>query len=267
MPVDSWEVWDREDFNEEEREVLQALEQWAREPTEDVEVPPEFYGRVMEAIQREPVPPSVFEPSPQELAVPAAAKVTPLPQTRNGHTGRKAMPTWVQQWTPAITMAALMVLAFAFWVNRPFAPEWARRPSGIERSMERGPTIDQKAGNTLHELIQEGIQKELEGNKTEAANAYREAVEQIAFPLHKLAWLAYQQGEVDKGLSQARLAVQLQPEDPAYLDTLAVILCTIGKREEAIHTMEKAVQLQTVSQEDKARLAQKLVRYHQGTCH
>ncbi|SRR6266540_1081352 len=52
MPADSWEAWDKEDFNKQELEFIQELEQWAEDAAdEEVEVSPDFHDRLMEAIR------------------------------------------------------------------------------------------------------------------------------------------------------------------------------------------------------------------------
>jgi Flp pilus assembly protein TadD len=121
---------------------------------------------------------------------------------------------------------------------------------------------DEDSSRTLYALIQKGVRAQREDKISQAAEAYRQAVNQLAFPLNQLAWLAYKQGDASKGLSWARLAVQLQPEEAQYFDTLAVILCTLGEREEAIVRMETAVQLESKNKEFR----DKLQRFRQGVC-
>ena len=54
MPTDSWEAWDREDFNKEELEFLKELEQWAEYAADtEIEVSPDFHDRLMESIREQ----------------------------------------------------------------------------------------------------------------------------------------------------------------------------------------------------------------------
>lgn len=158
------------------------------------------------------------------------------------------MPMWVQLWTPALTVGAALLLTFTAWVQ--LAPVPLQ-----DTQKDRGSAPDKEMiEKTFHELIQEGNEHQDMGNDSQAIAAYRKAVNQIAYPLNELAWLTYQQGEAARGETWARLAVQLQPEKAEYLDTLAVILCTLGEREEALRVMEKAARLDTGFEEKLARL-------------
>jgi tetratricopeptide (TPR) repeat protein len=182
------------------------------------------------------------------------------------------MPTWVQLWTPALTIGVLLVFALPFWVKELLPPEQAPPPSETGASGTRGSVSREESDKTLYALIQEGERAREAGKEAQATEAYRQAVNQVAIPLNQLAWLAYERGkgtnntdELTKGLAWARLAVQLQPEEAEYLDTLAVILCTVGEREEAIRTMEKAVQMEKDNQLREER-RDKLARFRQGAC-
>jgi tetratricopeptide (TPR) repeat protein len=182
------------------------------------------------------------------------------------------MPSWIQGLTPVLATAALFISVFTFWSNGPFAPEQAHPPSEPGFSETKGISSQQASEQTLYALIQKGERAWDSGNKSQAAAAYLDAVNLIALPLNQLAWLAYDRGratnnqdEMTKGLSWARLAVQLHPEKAAYLNTLAVILCTVGEREEATRTMERAVQMEKDEQLKKKK-SDKLARFRQGTC-
>jgi len=61
--------------------------------------------------------------------------------------------------------------------------------------------------------------------------------------LNRYAWLLYETGKYDEGTRIARRAINLEPNNPYYLDTLACNLQGIGKDQEAIEVFEKAISL------------------------
>lgn len=76
-----------------------------------------------------------------------------------------------------------------------------------------------------------------------AVVAYQQALTALSAPMNNLAWLFNQRGESEKALALARVAVQLQPDNAAYLDTLATILLHGGQRQEALKVMREAARL------------------------
>jgi hypothetical protein len=52
MAANSGEEWEREDLSPQEPWLREALDQWAEETAEDIEVSPDFQARVMEAKYR-----------------------------------------------------------------------------------------------------------------------------------------------------------------------------------------------------------------------
>lgn len=113
---------------------------------------------------------------------------------------------------------------------------------------------------TLHILTQEGIAFENKGETDRAIKSYQEAVALMATPMNHLAWQYQRQGKFDEALSLARLAVQLKPDEAQFLDTLAVILCKLGQRPEAVRYMEKAATL------NPQEFASKLEAFKSGFC-
>lgn len=82
----------------------------------------------------------------------------------------------------------------------------------------------------------------------EATTGYEKAVALDpgnALALNNLAWRIYSDGgSMDRALQLAQKAHDLQPENPAYADTLAMIYFRVGSRPEAEKVMLAAVKLQ-----------------------
>jgi len=89
-------------------------------------------------------------------------------------------------------------------------------------------------------LVEKGMAYEKAGDPSHAAEAYQQALAGLAAPMNQLAWLYYQQSKIEQALPLARMAAQIDPENPAVLDTLAEVLARHGDRAEAIKWMEKA---------------------------
>jgi len=94
-------------------------------------------------------------------------------------------------------------------------------------------------------LVEKGIAYEKAGDTSHAAEAYQQALAGLAIPMNQLAWLYYQQSKTEQALPLARMAAQIDPENPAILDTLAEVLARHGDRAEAVKWMEKAASLDT----------------------
>lgn len=79
--------------------------------------------------------------------------------------------------------------------------------------------------------------------------------------LNALAWnLAINDLELERALALARRAVELKPDSPEILDTLAEALFRLGRVEEAIETELKAIELDP----DSAYLKEQLARFMRG---
>ncbi len=89
-------------------------------------------------------------------------------------------------------------------------------------------------------LVQKGMAYEQAGDPTHAAEAYRQALAGLAAPMNQLAWIYFQQSKAEQALPLARMAAQIDPENPVILDTLAEVLAQHGDRTEAVQWMEKA---------------------------
>jgi len=99
------------------------------------------------------------------------------------------------------------------------------------------------APSTFAALVEKGMAYEKAGDTSHAAEAYQQALAGLAVPMNQLAWLYYQQSRTEQALPLARMAAQLDPENPAVLDTLAEVVARQGDRAQAIRLMEKAAGL------------------------
>ncbi|CAN2047570.1 Tetratricopeptide repeat protein [Candidatus Magnetomoraceae bacterium gMMP-13] len=79
-----------------------------------------------------------------------------------------------------------------------------------------------------------------QNKKPEAISEYQKAVNLIANPINNLAWLYYDQGEIDKALPLAQVAVQLSPDNANAFETLADILFKKKEVTNAVQILEKA---------------------------
>jgi hypothetical protein len=175
----------------------------------------------------------------------------------------------VRRPVPLLTCGVLLSLTLHAY--RMLAPSpW---PAEVPRARAPRQAVEQTEP-TLHALTQQGRQAERAGNPTAAMAAYREALNQVAFPLNQLAWLLYQQGRqaeragnptaamaaYREGVPLARLAVEWRPEKANYLDTLAVLLCQVGEQAEAVRWMEKAAAI------EPRTFGEKLEQFRRGGC-
>lgn len=104
-------------------------------------------------------------------------------------------------------------------------------------------TLEMRGGATadvFNTLVEKGLAYEQAGDTPHAVEAYQQALERLATPLNQLAWIYYQQSKTDQALPLARMAAQLDPENPKILDTLAQVLARHGDHAEAVQWMQKA---------------------------
>ena len=97
--------------------------------------------------------------------------------------------------------------------------------------------------DTFSALIERGTAYEKAGDQPHAAAVYQQALSGLALPMNQLAWIYCQQSKTDQALPLARMAAQIDPENPAVLDTLAEVLARHGERSEALKWLEKAAGL------------------------
>ena len=214
-----------------------------------------------EELVRKVLPAFDVSPSPDFRAQVLARAETLSASRHRGYSW--GMPTWAQQWVPALTVG-LALVALMVWSPLPLGLySRERSPEQVTTGTQRRTSeeeIPRKAEETLHLLMEKGRKQFEEGKVDEARVTFLEAVDQVAAPLNALAWLAYVQDDAEAGLPHARLAVQLFPENAAYQDTLATSLCTLGRQEEAVEVMKQAARLQ------REKYLGKLDRFHQGIC-
>ncbi|CAN2047830.1 Tetratricopeptide repeat protein [Candidatus Magnetomoraceae bacterium gMMP-1] len=115
---------------------------------------------------------------------------------------------------------------------------------GISSARIRGTEKGGEDKGGLVAATQKGIYYEEEKDIEKAIEAYKEALNMLADPMNYLAWLYHEQGERDKALPLARLAVEIAPDNPHALDTLAEILFELGEYAEALKVIKKAVALE-----------------------
>lgn len=92
-------------------------------------------------------------------------------------------------------------------------------------------------------LVEKGLAYEQAGDRTHAAEAYHQALGELAAPMNQLAWIYFQQSKAEQALPLARMAAQIDPENPVIMDTLAEVLAKHGDRAEAMQWMERAAVL------------------------
>jgi hypothetical protein len=102
---------------------------------------------------------------------------------------------------------------------------------------------DAEAPSAFAALVEKGMAFEKAGDTPHAAEAYQQALAGLAVPMNQLAWLYYEQSRTERALPLARMAAQLDPENPAILHTLAEVVARQGDRAQAIKLMEKAAGL------------------------
>jgi tetratricopeptide (TPR) repeat protein len=88
------------------------------------------------------------------------------------------------------------------------------------------------------------------GRDEEALEAFASALTiptatlgQAAQPMNEIAWLYQKSGRAAEALPLARLAVQIAPDNPAYLDTLAHAALKQGAYEDALDAAKRALEI------------------------
>lgn len=203
--------------------------------------------------------PAFDMPASSEFRMRVLARAEALQASRHRRWSWGVWP-WVQAAIPAVAVGVLLIVTAPWWVAGPFSPRRPSQPDWEFTRRPRGGAQGEGAAPTLYGLVRQARQYEHEGDTAQAIASYQAALDQVAVPLNNLAWLYYQQGDAGTGLPLARLAVQLRPEEAPYLDTLAVLLCTVGEQGEALHTMAKAASLRP------EQFREKLARFQQGVC-
>ena len=118
-----------------------------------------------------------------------------------------------------------------------------------------------RGNETIQNLTNVGIEYEEQREPDKAIAAYREAVNLAAPPLNYLAWLYQKQENLDDALALAQVATMMRPHEALYIDTLAVVLCKLERRQEALTWIEKAIDLNPANEYIKRRES-----FQQGRC-
>jgi hypothetical protein len=115
------------------------------------------------------------------------------------------------QGRPLVTLETL-----SQWQGKVGADE-SNETTGKEKIELRG------SGGAIEQLTAEGVEFARKGDNANAQRAFEEAVTDMAEPMNDLAWIYLGSGHAKEALSLATVAVQLRPNEPRYLDTLAKV--------------------------------------------
>lgn len=123
----------------------------------------------------------------------------------------------------------------------------------VTRSTQLKGGDDERQAETLsrfRELVAEGDALGEQGDHQAAIIAYGKALsmpdvtlKDASMAFNGIAWTYFEQQRIEEALPLARLAVQLIPNNAAYLDTLANLLLARGESADALTWAKQAVQL------------------------
>jgi hypothetical protein len=143
--------------------------------------------------------------------------------------------------------------------NPQFTYEMMQKASGGDDGPSTSAKLEMRGAATpdaFGALVEKGMAYEQAGDPSHAAEAYHQALAGLATPMNQLAMLYSQQSKTEQALPLARVAAQIDPDDPAVLDTLAEVLTKHGDRAEAVQWEEKAAALDTRYRENLDKLRQ-----------
>jgi len=130
-------------------------------------------------------------------------------------------------------------------------------------TLKGAPTGSIEAWERFRLSYQEAQTHSLRGDDAAALAAYGDALsqssvslEQAAHALNGIAWLYAKQDRTDEALSLARIAVTVDKQEPAFLDTLANVLIKRGELDEALVYAQSAVEMRPTVAEYLHTLAQ-----------
>lgn len=99
-------------------------------------------------------------------------------------------------------------------------------------------------------LIKAGMELEEKDNQKGAVDAYRLALSiphitlaQAAVSLNQIAWIYLETDRLSRAFALARLALDIAPDNPVFMDTLARIHLQLGELDEAEELAQQAVKL------------------------
>lgn len=228
------------------------LQQWAT----DIDVPPNLHTQVMEAARQCPIPQLLSEEVEMtRTTVPDFNRPVLVPENPKQRNWWKLIV--LAQAAVILLVVGIQVLthsAIGKYVLSVIIVSYGLGSTGREGLSE------QEVARIVPKLMEQASQDAAKGNNTGALFLYQQVVHHLALPLNNLAWVYFQQGKAAQGLPWARMVVKLEPENPAYLDTLAEILCALKESKEAIQIMEKVVKA------EPQEFQEKLTRFREGSC-
>jgi len=168
------------------------------------------------------------------------------------------------------------------------APVTAAGPAGLQQSAGslrlRGddspavvPPAQTEVGEQLHalsaaaseQLLQAGIQRELQEDFSGALEAYLLALSMpvrpmphLANPLNQMAWVYHQQAEPDLALPLALLAHQINPSSIVVMDTLARVYVQLEQFDKAQVLLDRVLQIDPDNND--ARATARLIKQQQS---
>jgi tetratricopeptide (TPR) repeat protein len=125
----------------------------------------------------------------------------------------------------------------------------------------KGDNEPSEALQHFEQAFMQGVQQQQAGNAEAAIEAYNKALSDSEVPLSKaaavfnqLAWIYNEQNRIDEALALARVATTVYGNNPAYFDTLALILLGRGEHKAAEQAAKTAVDLDPTNQDHQETL-------------
>ncbi|NQU69877.1 MAG: PEP-CTERM system TPR-repeat protein PrsT [Rhodospirillales bacterium] len=146
----------------------------------------------------------------------------------------------------------IMKLANATW----FAGDRLNAISIIEKWVDEQP-------DTVGTRLQLASYYSALNRKSDAATQYRTVIKLTPnswLPRNELAWLLFQNGDIDDAYSLAKQARALAPNNPQSMDTMGIILLARGEPSNALGLLAQAAKLAPFNFQFKFHLAQALVK-------
>ncbi|WP_404364496.1 tetratricopeptide repeat protein [Marinobacter sp.] len=124
---------------------------------------------------------------------------------------------------------------------------------------EVGDQLPALAASASEQLLQAGIQRELQEDFSGALEAYLLALSMpglplphLASPLNQMAWVYHQQAEPDLALPLALLAHQINPTSIVVMDTLARVYVQLEQFDKAQALLNRVLQIDPDNSDAKA---------------
>jgi tetratricopeptide (TPR) repeat protein len=126
-----------------------------------------------------------------------------------------------------------------------------RRPLPSQPAASRVAAANEAklASEAARQLVTAGLEAERRNDIPGATHLYQLALmipqlplQEAAAPLNQLAWI-YHSSQPEKALALGRLALELKPETPTFMDTLARIYLEQGDTDQALALAQRAAQV------------------------